>query len=192
MTDQQPTNRDDTIRYSPRAVEDDEWIREFLQEEPMCVLGLVDDAEPYLVNQLFVYDPDEEAIYLHGAFTGKTRTLVEDAGTAPASLTVSRMDRLLPAEMPVDFDVEYDSVVVYGDITLVEDRDAKRDALEQLMTKFVPHMEPGVDYDPIADDSIDRTSVYRIDIDGWSGKRNDQPADFARAYDYNTVRENTE
>lgn len=94
--------------------------------------------------------------------------------------------------MPVDFDVEYDSVVVYGDISLVEGQDAKRDALERLMAKFAPHMDPGEDYDPIADSSIDRTSVYRIDVDGWSGKRNEQPADFAGAYDYDSVRDTTD
>ncbi|MGM0605269.1 MAG: pyridoxamine 5'-phosphate oxidase family protein [Halobacteriota archaeon] len=190
MTNQEPTNRAEDVRYSPRAVEDDHWIREFLEEAPMCVLGLVDDAEPYLVNQLFVYDSTAEAIFLHGAYTGKTRTLVEDAETARACLTVSRMGRVLPAEMPVDFDVEYDSVVVYGDISLVEGQETKRDALEQLMSKFAPHMASGADYDPIADSSIDRTSVYRIDVDGWSGKRNEQPTDFAGAYDYDTVREN--
>lgn len=185
MTERAPENRSDDVRLAGRAVSDDEWIAEFLTEEPMGVVGLVDDGEPYLVNQLFVYDESEDAIFLHGAATGRTRTVVERGDRTPACLTASRMGRLLPAEMPVDFDVEYESVVVYGDVRIVQDVDRKRRALELLMEKFAPDLTAGEDYEPIADESIDRTSVYRIDIEGWSGKRNDKPADFPGAYGYN-------
>ena len=189
MGDDSPENRADDVRLSPRAVEDDDWIEEFLTRQPMCVLGLVDDGSPYVVNQLFVYDPVEHAVFLHGANTGRTRTIVERGDSPDASLTVSRMGRLLPAEMPVDFDVEYASVVVYGEIGLVEESAKKRLALEQIMDKFAPHLSPEEDYNPIADSSIERTSVYRIDIDGWSAKRNETGPDFDGAYDYQAVRE---
>lgn len=188
MSEESPENRPEDVRLSPRAVEDDEWIAEFLTQQPTCVVGLVDDGSPYVVNQLFVFDPGEHAIYLHGANTGRTRSIVERSGSPEVCLTVSRMGRLLPAEKPVDFDVEYASVVVYGDVGLVDGSEQKRRALELLMEKFAPHMTPGDEYNPIAESSIDRTSVYRIDIDRWSGKQNETGSDFADAYDYRTVR----
>jgi hypothetical protein len=184
MVERTPENRSDDVRLAGRAVTDDEWIAEFLKEEPMGVVGLVDDEEPYLVNQLFVYDESEHAMFLHGAATGRTRTIVERDDLTPVCLTASRMGRLLPAEMPVDFDVEYESVVVYGHIRVVADVERKRRALERIMDKFAPDLTAGEDYEPIAEESIDRTSVYRIDIEGWSGKRNDKPVDFPGAYDY--------
>jgi nitroimidazol reductase NimA-like FMN-containing flavoprotein (pyridoxamine 5'-phosphate oxidase superfamily) len=188
MSGGSPENRADDVRLSPRAVDDDDWIDAFLDRRPMGVLGLVDEGSPYVVNQLFVYDAAVGAIYLHGANTGRTRTVVEAGDPAEASFTVSEMGRLLPAERPVDFDVEYASVVAFGEIRLLEDRDGKRRALERLMGKFAPHLEPGEDYEPIADASIDRTSVYRIDVDGWSGKRN-VPDSFPGAYDYDAGRD---
>jgi nitroimidazol reductase NimA-like FMN-containing flavoprotein (pyridoxamine 5'-phosphate oxidase superfamily) len=184
MTDRTPENRSDDVRLAQRGVSDDEWIASFLAREPMAVVGLVDDGEPYLVNQLFVYDESEDAIFLHGARTGRTRTIVEEGDTSSACLTASRMGRLLPAEMPVDFDVEYESVVVFGSIRVVTDASRKRRALELLMEQFAPDLTAGEDYEPIADESIERTSVYRIDIEGWSGKRNEKPEDFPGAYDY--------
>lgn len=189
MSEDPPENRAEDVRLSPRAVEDDEWIEAFLTDEPMGVLGLVDEDSPYLVNQLFVYDPDSQAVFLHGANTGRTRTIVERADPPDACLTVSRMGRLLPAEMPVDFDVEYASVVVYGEIGLVEGSTEKRRALERIMEKFAPHMDPGEDYDPIAESSVERTSVYRIDVDGWSAKRNEVGPDFEGAFDYRAARD---
>ncbi|WP_416841407.1 pyridoxamine 5'-phosphate oxidase family protein [Haloferax sp. DFSO52] len=191
MSGEHPENRADDVRYSPRAVEDDDWITAFLTQQPTCVLGLVDEGSPYVVNQLFVYDPTEYAIYLHGAITGKTRTIVEQSDSPDASLTVSRMGRLLPAENPVDFDVEYASVVGYGEISLVVDSDQKRRALELLMAKFAPHLTSGEDYNPIAESSIERTSVYRVDIEGWSAKRNEMEEAFTGAYDF-TGGESTE
>lgn len=189
MREQPPENRSDTVRYAPRAVEDDAWIEALLLEEPMGVVGLVDDGSPYLVNQLFVYDPEAAAIYFHGAHTGKTRRLVEGEGSNDACLTVSRMGRLLPAEMPVDFDVEYESVVVYGTVDLVKGEEAKRAVLEQIMAKFAPQLAPGEDYEPIAASSIERTSVYRLDVEGWSGKENEIGQAFEGAYDYEAVRD---
>ena len=192
MSEDTPTNRSDDVRLIGRAVEEDEWIEAFLDEEPMCVVGLVDDSSPYVVNQLFVYDSDEQAVFLHGAATGRMRSVVERDGTVEASLTVSRMGQLIPAAMPVDFDVEYESVVAFGEISLVTEVASKREALEQLMTKFAPQLSPGTDYEPIADDSIDRTSVYRIDIEGWSAKRNETPPDDETTYEYQAVRNQDE
>ncbi|WP_458188815.1 pyridoxamine 5'-phosphate oxidase family protein [Haladaptatus sp. NG-WS-4] len=189
MSEETPTDRSDDVRLIGRAVEDEEWIEAFLEEEPMGVVGLVDEGAPYVVNQLFVYDSNEQAVFLHGAATGRTRSVVERDGNVEACLTVSRMGRLIPAAKPVDFDVEYASVVVFGEISLVEDTADKRRALELLMAKFAPQLRPGDDYEPIADDSIERTSVYRIDVDGWSAKRNETPPDDETAYDYRAIQD---
>lgn len=186
-----PDNRSDDVRLIGRAVENDDWIEGFLAEMPMGVVGLVDEGSPYLVNQLFVYDPGEQAIFLHGAATGRTRSVVEGDGTVEACLTVSRMGELVPAEMPVDFDVEYESVVVFGEISLVAGKIDKRRALESIMTKFAPQLSAGDDDEPIADDSIERTSVYRIDIEGWSAKRNDA-SDNDATYEYQSVQNDRE
>jgi len=179
------------VRLAGRAVDDDEWIEAFVDRQPMGALGLVDEGSPYVVNQLFVYDDAVGAIYLHGAATGRTRRIVEAGDPAEASLAISEMGQLLPAEMPVDFDVEYASVVAFGDIHLVEGAERKRAALESLMEKFAPQLTAGADYEPIADASIDRTSVYRLDVEGWSGKRN-EPDSFPGAYDYDAVRDEHE
>lgn len=189
MTDDGPRNVADRIRYAPKAVTDDEWIESFLAERPTGVVGLVDDGRPYVVTQLFVYDPGEAAVFLHGANAGRTRRIVESAGEADASFTTSRHGRFVPAEKPVDFTVEYESVDAFGRISLVGDPAAKRGVLEAFMAKLAPHLAPGRDYEPIADASIDRTSVYRIDVAEWSAKRGLKDPDHPGAYDLDAVRE---
>jgi hypothetical protein len=57
-----------------------------------------------------------------------------------------------------------------------------------LLDKYAPHLRPGRDYRPITDDELARTSVYQIDIDLWSGKRETAPEDYPGAFTYQNHR----
>lgn len=193
MDEDAPSLRSGDVRYAPRAVEDEEWLRSFLREHPAGVLGLVDEDSPYVVPQLFAYAEDADSVLFHGARDGRTRRIVEgdgsgDAAGVEACLAVQEMGRIIAAEHPVDFDVEYASVVVFGRVRLVEGEDAKRRALERFMARFAPHLDPGEDYEPVRSASIDRTSVYRLDVNGWSGKRNATDPEDPMAFSLDDVR----
>ena len=183
MTDQPPTDVSDEIRYQGKAVDDSTWIPEFLAGQETGVLGLVDDDTPHLVTQLFVYDPDAGAIFLHGAQAGRAHDLVAAGDQPRASFTTSEKGRYIPADEPVNFTVEYSSVVAYGRIGLVTEKTEKRRVLERFMAKFAPQLSAGEDYEVIADESIDRTAVYRLDVASWSGKEGWKEADHPDAYD---------
>ena len=189
MDEREPELVSDSIRYAGKAVDDPEWIVDFLAERTSGVLGLVDDGEPHLLTQLFVYDEEEGAIYVHGASDGRAYGIVERSGSAPACFTTSEMGRFVPAAEPVNFTVEYASVVAYGSIGLVEGRDDKQQVLERFMSKFAPQLTPGEDYAEMSEESIDRTAVYRLDVESWSGKRGEKSPDHPTAYDLDAVRD---
>ncbi|MFC5277698.1 pyridoxamine 5'-phosphate oxidase family protein [Halorubrum rubrum] len=187
MTDPTPADVSDEIRYQGKAIDDPEWIPEFLADQETGVLGLVDDDTPHLVTQLFVYDSEAGAIYLHGAQGGRAHDLVEEGDGPRASFTTSEKGRYVPADEPVNFTVEYSSVVAYGTVDFVTERPAKRRVLERFMEKFAPQLTPGEDYEEMAAESIDRTAVYRLDVDSWSGKEGWKEPDHPDAYDLDAV-----
>lgn len=189
MDENAPEVVSDSIRYEGKAVDDPEWIVEFLADRTSGVLGLVDDGEPHLVTQLFVYDDEDGSIYVHGARDGRGHGIIERAGSAPACFTTSEMGRFVPAAEPVNFTVEYASVVAYGTIGLLADREDKRRVLEQFMAKFAPHLRVGEDYEEMSEESIDRTAVYRLDVESWSAKRGEKSPDHPGAYDLEDVRD---
>ena len=189
MDEHAPEMVSDSIRYAGKAVDDPEWIVDFLADQESGVLGLVDDGSPHLVTQLFVYDEATGAIYVHGASDGRAHGIVERAGSAPACFTTSEMGRFVPAAEPVNFTVEYASVVAYGTIDLLEARADKRRVLERFMSKFAPQLTAGEDYEEMSEESIDRTAVYRLDVERWSGKRGEKPPDHPTAYDLDAVRD---
>lgn len=187
MTEDAPEDISDSIRYQGKAIDDPAWIPEFLADRETGVLGLVDEDTPHLVTQLFVYDSAVSSIFLHGARAGRAHDLVESGEQTRASFTTSEKGRYVPADEPVNFTVEYSSVVAYGSIDLLTGREEKRRVLEQFMEKFAPQLTAGEDYEQMSEESIDRTAVYRLDVESWSGKKGWKDPDHPDAYDLESV-----
>lgn len=174
------------VRRRDKVVTDETWIRAFLHSCPMGVLATVHDGQPFTNSNLFVFDEDANVIYLHSARVGRTRANVERQERV--CFSASEMGRLLPAETALEFNVEYAGVVVFGRAAMVEDEAEKERALQALLNKYAPHLRPGRDYRAPVPDELERTSVFRIDIDSWSGKRMEAPSDFPRAFWYDDRR----
>lgn len=169
------------LRRPDRAA-DEEWIRSFLGESAVGVLATVHDGQPFVNSNIFVYDEGRSAIYLHTARTGRTRDNVER--DARAAFTVYETGRLLPADEALEFSIEYGGVVVFGPVFVVEESEEAEYGLQLLLDKYAPHLKPGRDYRPITAGELKRTSVFRLDIESWSGKRKFVEAGFPGAYLY--------
>ncbi len=159
---------------------DDAWIRAFLHEAHFGFLATVDDRQPFLNSNLFLYREEEHAIYFHTARTGRTPANVARGGRC--CFSAASMGRFLPAPEALEFSVEYRAVVVFGTIAPVADPEARRRALEGIMAKYAPHLAPERDYRPITDQEVRRTAVHEMDIDAWSGKEKAADPDFPGAY----------
>lgn len=170
------------VRRRDRAVDDDAWIETLLGRAPVGVLATVRDGQPFLNGNLFVYDPAARAIYMHTHQIGRTRANVE--AEERVCFTVFEMGRLLPAVVALDFSVEYASVVVFGRARVVEDATEATHGLQLLLDKYAPHLRPGRDYRPPIAEELKRTTVYRIDVEHWSGKKKEVAPDFPGAYHY--------
>ncbi len=170
------------VRRHDRTVTDEGWIRAFLKRAMFGTLATVHDGQPFVNMNIFVYDETANALYLHTARAGRTRGNVEADGRV--CFGVGEMGRLLPADTAMHFSVEYAGVVVFGRARVVDDDAEAERALQQLLDKYAPHLRPGRDYRPIQPEELAVTSVFRIDIDEWSGKRKVAPADHPGAFLY--------
>src|SRR5262245_38850786 len=168
------------VRRKDRAVTDEEWIEEMLATAPYGVLATVRDGQPFVNMNIFVYDPATKSIYLHTAGSGQTRSNVEQAGRV--CFAISEMGRLLPAMYARNFSVEYSGVIAYGSAEIMADESDCARALQMLLDKYAPHLRPDVHYRPTTSEEIAQTTVYRIRIERWSGKRKVAPADHPGAF----------
>lgn len=169
------------VRRADRAVTDEAWIADMLLHAPFGTLATVSDGQPFVNTNLFVYVPEDHAIYTHTAQVGRTRANVD--ADEKVCFTVSDMGRLLPADEALEFSVEYSGVVVFGRASIIDGEPAER-GLQLLLDKYFPHLQPGRDYRPIMPEELKRTSVFRIQIESWSGKRKKVDEDFPGAFFY--------
>ena len=170
------------VRRQDREVTDEAWIKRMLNREAVGTLATVHDGRPFLNANLFVYDEQTHAIYTHTAHVGRTRANIEHV--EHVSFCVFNMGRLLPADVALEFSVEYAGVVVFGTASIIENETEATNALQLLLDKYAPHLKPGVDYRPPVAEELKRTSVFKLAIESWSGKKKEVDDDFPGAFWY--------
>lgn len=154
----------------PEHVQSDEWVRGFLGRAQAGRVATHWGDQPFINPTLFWFNSERNEIYFHSNVAGRVRANSEKHERV--CFEASAFGKLLPANVALEFSIQYESVVVYGRIHVVEDLDEKRRALSGLIGKYFPAMTAGEDYRPITDQELKRTSVYAIAIESWSGKRN--------------------
>lgn len=166
------------MRRKDRRLDASDWQHRLLAMTAFGQLAVVHEGEPLIHGNIFWHDPAANAIYLHQARVGRLRA-VADLGPTAASFMASDIGRVIPNYTPLEFSVEYASVIAYGRLGVVTDPAEARAALEGLMSKYAPQLEPGRDYDPMPLTDIRQTTVLRLAIDELVGKHNVKPADYA-------------
>ena len=161
---------------------DDAWIKAFLKRGPFGVMATSYKGQPFTNTRQYVYDEAINAIYMHGAKTGRTPAIITVNNRV--CFSVSEMGRLIPASEAVEVSVEFSGVMVFGQISIVHDEVEAKHALQMLMDKYFPHLKPIEDYRPIEPDDLKITAVFRIDIESWSGKEKKVVGDLPGAFYY--------
>jgi len=177
------------VEPDPRAAlrrrdrgKEEAWTRAFLERAPWGFLATVaEDGQPFLNSNLFVFDARRHCIYLHTHRTGRTRDNLVSGGKV--AFSAAGAGRLLPAREALEFSVEYAGVVAFGTGSLVTDEEEARTALRALLEKYAPHLRYGEDYRGTTDAELQRTAVFRIDIEAWSGKQKLADPDFPGAFE---------
>lgn len=133
---------------------------DILTNEPRGVLALLgDDDYPYAIPMSHVYVDGK--IYFHGAQKGHKIDAVRKHSKASYCV----MDKGVKAEDSWWY--TFKSVIVFGKIRTLTDRDEKIDKLTHLGDKFFPTHEETMDE---IDRLLYRTEVFEITVEHMSGK----------------------
>jgi hypothetical protein len=153
-----------------KYAQDEDWIREFLGRVKVGHIATRWDEQPFITPTNFWYDPHRHEIYFHSNIVGRLRANLERH--PEVCFEACEAGELLPSNVALEFSQQYESVITFGIIRILQDEEEQRQVLYGLIEKYFPAMKPGVHYRPITDAELKRTSVYAIAIQSWSGKRN--------------------
>jgi uncharacterized protein len=154
----------------PSHTRDDAWIKQFLKSAVIGHLAHNQDDQPFVTPTNFWFDEDGHRIIFHSNIAGRMRENL--LNNPKVCLETSEYGRFLPANTALEFGVQYRSVMVYGKVRILEDKQEIMDVLYSLLKKYFPDMSPGKQFRPITDQELSRTTVYSLVIDAWSGKEN--------------------
>jgi nitroimidazol reductase NimA-like FMN-containing flavoprotein (pyridoxamine 5'-phosphate oxidase superfamily) len=140
MTAYRQTERTTPARLPERATYDAEAINAVLDEALVCHVAYVHDGKPAMIPTLHVRRDD--GLYIHGS-TGSRLMLAARSGPVPVCITVTLVDGLVMARSWFHHSINYRSVIIHGDATMVTDKDEKWDAMVALMEHIAPGRADG-------------------------------------------------
>jgi hypothetical protein len=130
----------------------------FIRAEVGRIGSFGKDAYPYIVPMHFVWH--NQKIYLHGLSKGEK---IDNIKLNPnVCFEIDEMISLLydGVENPCDVNTEFNSIILQGQATIVEDFDEKKIALLKIVEKFTPHLKNK----ELPLNMINGTAVIRIDV----------------------------
>ena len=165
-----PNNRPINQSRRPKLDMDDEWNAKFLNKIKVGHISTRDGNQPFINPTSFWYSKEDHEIYFHSNAVGRMRFNAEN--NPETCFECYRSGRLLPSNLALEVSFQYECVIAFGRIRVIEDIDEKRGVLNELLQKYFGEMRSGEDSRPITNNELKRTSVYGIKIESWSGIRN--------------------
>lgn len=139
-------------------------IHDLLQSEEVGRLAtLGEDGYPYITPIHFVFVQDK--IYIHGLAAGeKLRNI---AANPHVGFEVEKMISFIhDAEKPCGTNTEYESVIIRGLASMLEDADKKIAILDAFVKKYTPQ-HAGKAFPPSA---LQKTGIIEVEVRFCSGK----------------------
>jgi uncharacterized protein len=137
-----------------------------------CSIAVEKDGFPFIHVAFFVFDASENEVIFHFSKHGYAGEQITDG--KKAAISIYKYGKLYTAEQAVDFGCEYQSVILYGNISIITEEAARMDAMQKFFLKFFGHVQEK--YEPFTTAQAKPIHVAKMKIDDWLGKEHLVPA----------------
>lgn len=161
-------SRVNKIRRTDRQETDGAFLQMLLTNSMSCSIAVETGDYPLIHVAFFTYDKENHQIIFHFSKHGFGGTQLVNGKKATVSLY--KFGKLYTAEKAVDFGCEYQSLIIYGNIQIIEKEREKMDAMKEFFNKFFHHISPS-EYNAFTVAETKPIHVAKIKIDKWFGKQ---------------------
>lgn len=157
------------MRLKKREIKNPEILRDIIESCDVVRLGMTDSDGMFIVPVNFGYTMEicdgtpRLTLYIHGAKEGRKAEAI--AGHPSIAIEMDCMDGIITGDYTCSYSCAYRSIMGTGTIKELTEDSEKDYALSRIME----HMAPEAKIEFRAD-MLDRTGVYRIDIEYFTGK----------------------
>lgn len=148
------------MRKKEREIKDRKAIDGIIERCRVCHLAMCDDGQPYIIPLNFGYDGC--FLYFHAALEGRKIDIIKRNNRVGFEFDI--LHDIVTAQRACDWGAEYESVVGSGTAEIVDDLDAKKEALEYIMRQY------GSVLKDFSNEIMKKTLILRVQILEISGK----------------------
>ena len=120
------------MRRNDREIKDRKNIDGIIRRCRVCRLAMSDDDQPYIVPLNFGYDG--HFLYFHAAPEGRKIDIIKRNNRV--GFEVDILHDIVTAEQACKWGAKYESVMGSGTAEIVDDLEAKKEALEWIMRQY--------------------------------------------------------
>ena len=150
------------MRRIKQKISDKRIIEEILAKSVICRLGFVDQDRAYVLP--FNYGYKDNHIYIHCAKEGKKIDLIRKNNTV--CIEIEQMSRIQRNQKACKWATTYRSVVGYGEVEIITDREEKRQGLDIIMKHNGADENTDLNYDQQHLDSVSILKIRNTEITG--------------------------
>jgi uncharacterized protein len=153
------------MRRQDRQLSESGEIEKIIAKADVCRIALADNNDPYIVTMNFGYSGGENGcFYFHCAKEGRKLEMIRKNSHVCFELDTDH--ELYSGEMGCDWGMKFSSVVGYGNISIVEERELRISALDCILSHY--SQKKAFSYDERV---LENTTILRLDIKEMTGKR---------------------
>lgn len=140
-----------------------EELERIIGECDVCSLAMVDqEGKPYVIPMNFGYV--EDVIYLHSSQIGKKIDVLKNNNNVSVAFSTDHELRWQSEKVACSYSMKYRSVLAYGKVEFVEDKEDKVNALNIIMKNYT---DREFKYN---DPSILEVMVFKVRIEKMTGR----------------------
>jgi nitroimidazol reductase NimA-like FMN-containing flavoprotein (pyridoxamine 5'-phosphate oxidase superfamily) len=133
-----------TFQRLPEYQRGEEWVRAFLREARVGHIASSREGQPFINPTTFWFDEANHQIVFHSNITGRIRSNIES--NPRVCFEASELGKMLPANVALEFSLQFRSVIVFGAARLISDPEEARRVLYGLIHKYFPTMTAGQEF----------------------------------------------
>ncbi len=153
------------MRRNDREITDMKLIEDFISAEKIIRIGFCDNGEVYIVPVNYGYSVSEAGytFFFHGAMAGRKYELAKKKPNV--GFEIDGRFKLLEGENACNYSAKFQSVIGTGVLSLIENADEKKTALDCIMKQQTDRGE--WEY---SDEMINNTALFRVTVEQMSCK----------------------
>jgi uncharacterized protein len=153
-----------SMRRKEKEIIDAAEIDRVIMEAEVCRLGFASGGEPYIVPMNFGYDHGNRRLYFHSAKEGRKIDALRLESRV--CFEIDTRHAVVAAESACAWSARFVSIIGWGRIAFVEDREEKIRGLDCIMSHY-----SGKSGWSFEDRALERVFVLRLEIEKMTGKK---------------------